>query len=188
MKTFIQRFGQKILGVLHGPDRLRFRGSRRFLASVTGMLRYLWRRKILLKDFKAFAGNITAQVREAAEEGAVRSGRPVLYLPNGQMDKEAWARQVAKRDGIHEGLIGVLKECRALLVVRGRRRPRGEKTRPAGWTKQVPALLPLLSGPRRRPGVCAFANVVSLHRAYRHEWSGMVGPANGWHRLGLSAA
>ena len=109
MKTFIQRFGQKILGVLHGPDRLRFRGSRRFLASVTGMLRYLWRRKILLKDFKAFAGNITAQVREAAEEVAVRSGRPVLYLPNGQMDKEAWARQVAKRDGIHEGLIGVLK-------------------------------------------------------------------------------
>jgi hypothetical protein len=109
MKTFIQRFGKRILGVLHGFDRLRFRGTRRFLASATGMLRYLWRRQILLKDFKAFASNITAQVRQAAEEVAVRSGRPVLYLPNGQMDKEAWARQLAKRDGIRVGLIGVLK-------------------------------------------------------------------------------
>lgn len=72
MKTFIQRFGKRILGVLHGFDRLRFRGTRRFLASATGMLRYLWRRQILLKDFKAFASNITAQVRQAAEEVAVR--------------------------------------------------------------------------------------------------------------------
>jgi hypothetical protein len=109
VKTFVQRFGQGILGILHGFDRVRFRGTRRFLASVGGMLGYLWRRQIYLKDFKGFAGNITAQVRQAAEEVAVSRGRPVLYLPNGQMDKEAWARQVAKRDGIGEGLIGVLR-------------------------------------------------------------------------------
>jgi hypothetical protein len=109
MKTFIQRFGKGILGCLHGFDRLRFRGTRRFLASVTGMLRYLWRRQVPLLEFKTYASNITAQVRQAAEEVAVRSGRPLLYLPNGQMDKEAWARQVAKRDGIEQGLIGVLK-------------------------------------------------------------------------------
>jgi hypothetical protein len=34
MKTFIQRFGRDILGVLHGLDRIRFRGTRRFLANV----------------------------------------------------------------------------------------------------------------------------------------------------------
>ena len=113
MKTFIQRFGKNILGVLHGFDRIRFRGTRRFLANVAGMLGYLWQRQVLLKDFKAFAGNITAQVRQAAEESAVRQGRPVAYLHNSAMDKEAWARDVAKRDGIQQGLIGVLKsvEC-----------------------------------------------------------------------------
>jgi hypothetical protein len=42
---------------LHGFDRLRFRGTRRFLANVAGMLSYLWQRRVLLKDFKAFAGN-----------------------------------------------------------------------------------------------------------------------------------
>lgn len=113
MKTFIGRFGKSILGVLHGFDRIRFRGTRRLLANVGGMLAYLWKRQVFLKDFKAFAGNITAQVRQAAEEVAESQGRPVEYLHNSAMDKEAWARQIAQRDGIQQGLIGVLKsvEC-----------------------------------------------------------------------------
>jgi hypothetical protein len=98
---------------LHGFDRIRFRGTRRFLANVTGMMGYLWQRQVLLKDFKAFAGNLTAQVRQAAEEGALSQNRPLEYLHNSDMEKEVWARQIAKRDGIQQGLIGVLKsvEC-----------------------------------------------------------------------------
>jgi hypothetical protein len=113
VKTFIQRFGHNVLGVLHGFDRIRFRGTRRFLANVAGMMNFLWHRQVLLKDFKTFAGNITAEVRRTAEEVAVQQKRPVEYLHNSVMDKEAWARQVAERDGIRAGLIGVLKavEC-----------------------------------------------------------------------------
>jgi hypothetical protein len=98
---------------LHGFDRIRFRGTRRFLANVSGMLGYLWQRQVPLKEFKAFAGDLTAQVRQAAEEVASSRGRPVVYLHNSHMDKEAWARQLAQRDGIRQGLIGVLKsvEC-----------------------------------------------------------------------------
>jgi len=109
MKNFIERFGKSILGVVHGFDRIRFRGTRRFLANAAGMLGYLWQRHVLLKDFKAFAGNITAQVRQAAEEVATSQGRPVEYLHNSDMDKEAWARELAQRNRIHQGLIGVLK-------------------------------------------------------------------------------
>lgn len=119
MKTFIQRFGQDILGVLHGFDRIRFRGTRRFLCNVTGMMAYLWQRQVLLKDFKSFAGDLTAEVRHAAEEVAVQAGRPILYLPNSAMDKEAWARDLARQDGIQQGLIGVLKSvecCRSYEV------------------------------------------------------------------------
>lgn len=113
MKTFIQRFGSHILGALHGFDRIRFRGTRRFLANVAGMMGFLWQRQVLLKDFKAFAAKITDEVRQAAEQTAIAQGRPVMYLHNSAMDKEQWAREVAKRDGIQEGLIGVLKavEC-----------------------------------------------------------------------------
>jgi hypothetical protein len=113
VKTFIQRFGANILGVLHGFDRIRFRGTRRFLANVAGMMNFLWHRQVLLKDFKAFAGAITAEVRQAAEASALRQGRPIAYLHNSDMKKEDWARQVAQRDGIQQGLVGVLKavEC-----------------------------------------------------------------------------
>jgi len=113
MKTFIQRFGNNILGVLHGFDRMRFRGTRRFLANVAGMMNYLWHRQVLLKDFKAFAGKITNEVRQAAEQSAVEQGRPIEYLHNSDMKKEDWARQVAKQDDIQQGLVGVLKavEC-----------------------------------------------------------------------------
>jgi hypothetical protein len=109
VKTFIQRFGKDILGVLHGFDRIRFRGTRRFLANVAGMMSFLWHRRVLLKDFKAFAGTLTAEVRQAAEASALRQGRPIVYLHNSALDKEDWARQVAQRDGIEQGLIGVLK-------------------------------------------------------------------------------
>jgi hypothetical protein len=113
VKTFIERFGNNILGVLHGFDRIRFRGTRRLLANVAGMMGFLWQRQVLLKDFKAFAGNLTAEVRQAAEEVAVQQGRPIEYLHNSAMKKEDWARTLAKRDGIQQGLIGVLKavEC-----------------------------------------------------------------------------
>jgi hypothetical protein len=48
VKAFIQRFGAKILGVLHGFDRIRFRGTRRSLADVAGMMSFLWQRQVLL--------------------------------------------------------------------------------------------------------------------------------------------
>jgi hypothetical protein len=113
VKTFIKRFGKNILGVLHGFDRIRFRGTRRFLANVAGMMNFLWHRQVLLKDFEAFAGHITAEVRQAAETVAHEQGRPVEYLHSNAIDKEAWARQIAKKDGIRQGLVGVLKavEC-----------------------------------------------------------------------------
>ena len=33
MKSFLQHFGSLVLGILHGFDRLRFRGSKRLLCN-----------------------------------------------------------------------------------------------------------------------------------------------------------
>ena len=41
MKSFLQRFGALILGVLHGFDRLRLRGSKRLLCNPPGVGRFL---------------------------------------------------------------------------------------------------------------------------------------------------
>ncbi len=109
MKAFIRRFAGRILGVLHGFDRIRLRGTKRLLANVGGMLNYLWQEQVLLKHFKSYASAITAEVRRAAEEVATSQGRPVKYLGSSGLDKEALAKEIADRDGIDRGLLCVLK-------------------------------------------------------------------------------
>jgi hypothetical protein len=109
MKTFIQRFAGKIFGALHGFDRIRLRGTKRFLANTKGMLNFLWQEGVLLKHFKEYASAVTSKVRDTGEQEAIQQGRPVEYFSSSKTDKEAWAKEVVKRDGIREGLIGVVK-------------------------------------------------------------------------------
>jgi hypothetical protein len=52
VKTFIQRFGAQILGVLHGFDRLRLRGSKRLLCTPGGVFSFLAQGPVPLKDYK----------------------------------------------------------------------------------------------------------------------------------------
>src|SRR5262249_44835064 len=107
MKRFLQRLTGNVLGSLSGFDRLRFRGTKRLLASVKGMLSYLWQMDLLLKDFKAHALSMTEQIRAATEQAAQAAGRPVQYLPSSSQSKEELARHIAARDGIRAGLIAV---------------------------------------------------------------------------------
>jgi hypothetical protein len=129
MKRFIQRHGQKIVGVLSGFDRMRFRGSFTPLTTAGGLLMWLWRAGVLLKDFKAFAQDLTDQIRRATEAAAVAAGRPVRYL-NGFVNKEALVQQIrAKQGAAASGLIAVLSAvegCRSYEVQGNRKSHRIE--------------------------------------------------------------
>jgi DNA-binding HxlR family transcriptional regulator len=105
---FFDRFGSQISGVLCGFDRLRLRGTLRYLFQPTVMEAYLNACRILIKDFGAFAQKITDRVKAAAYQAAELAGRPVLYLNSSQRSKEDIAREVARRDGVSKGLIAVL--------------------------------------------------------------------------------
>jgi hypothetical protein len=108
MDGFIRRLGSVVTGVLNGFDRLRFRGTKRLLASVKGMMSYLWQMDILLKNFKEHSLAVTEQVRQAAEQVSRASGRPLVYLNSPSIIKEDRAREIARRDGITQGLICIL--------------------------------------------------------------------------------
>src|SRR5687768_7113720 len=56
---FIQRFEDRITGVLSGFDRLVLRGSLLSIVSVEGMKRLLWLKHVLLKDFGKWAQRMT---------------------------------------------------------------------------------------------------------------------------------
>ena len=117
--VFIQKHQEKIIGVLHGFDRLRFSGTLRALYHVPVMRDYLYKCRILFKDFRGFALNTTDKIKAATQALAERAGRPIVYLPSTKSSKESVALELAKRDQIQNGLIGVLscvENCRTYTV------------------------------------------------------------------------
>lgn len=109
MQTFLARFGTEIKGVLSGFDRVRFRGTIRWLASERGLGTYLNTQRILLKDFKGWAMGLTDQIKQATERLAERLGRPLIYLPSSSERKETRAAHIAQADGVTSGLIAVFQ-------------------------------------------------------------------------------
>jgi hypothetical protein len=108
MQSFIQRHAANVIGVLNGFDRVRLRGTLRWLANTQGMLSYLYAAKILLKEFKDYAVGVTERIRAASHQLAEEAGRPLMYLNSTAISKEETARKIAERDGVKEGLICVL--------------------------------------------------------------------------------
>ena len=118
MKDFLQRFGHLVLGVLHGFDRMRFRGSKRQLCHVGGMMSWLAHQRILLKDYRAFTKDTTLSLCRAIEAPAEQAGL-YRYLNNSQDSKEETALQMAAEQGRTEGSIAVLgcvEPCQTLNV------------------------------------------------------------------------
>lgn len=107
MQSFIQRHSSQVIGVLSGFDRVRLRGTLRWLSNVRGMMDYLSVVSVLLKDFTGYAKEITEQIRQRTKQDAEQAGRPLIYLNNSQTSKEEQAREIARRDHIQEGLICV---------------------------------------------------------------------------------
>lgn len=118
---FIARFQDRIIGVLSGFDRLVFRGTLRHLAFLAGLLGFMRRRRVLLKEFGGWAEGMTQQVKAASLRAAEAFDRPVVYLASSQTDKEAIARKIALEDGITEGLVTTLtcvEPCQSFEIYR----------------------------------------------------------------------
>jgi len=107
VKSFIQRHRDKIKGVLSGLDRIRFRGTLRSIAHPWGLKHFLQAAGVLLKDFKDYVLGRTRQVQQAAERVAHEAGRPLVYLPRSTTSKEDLARDIARKDGVTQGLVAV---------------------------------------------------------------------------------
>lgn len=97
MQGFIQRHAASVIGVLSGFDRVRLRGTLRWLSNVRGMYGFLQASSVLLKDFTRYAKGITEQIRQRTIDDAQQAGRPVIYLNSSQECKEKVAREVAER-------------------------------------------------------------------------------------------
>ena len=109
MQEIIKRHANNIYGVLSGFDRVRFRGTIRWLGSVRGVMTFLWEIQVRMTAFTAWAKGLTAQVVEASERIAEVSGRPMIYLYSSSERKDERALEIARTDKVREGLICVFK-------------------------------------------------------------------------------
>jgi hypothetical protein len=122
MKSFLQRFGSLVLGVLHGFDRLRLRGSKRLLCNPGGVSSFLSQSQVPLKDYKDYAKETTVALCKSIETEAKVAGL-YQYLNNSQQSKEETALRMAAEHGREQGLIAVLgcvEPCQ-VVQVRGNR-------------------------------------------------------------------
>ena len=133
MNTFVQRHRDSVIGVLSGFDRVRIRGTLRWLCYPDGLAKHLSKMRVLLKDFKAYAQHFTDRVRQGIEAVAQAGGRPMAYLASPAISKEDRARAIAERDGIREGLICVLSAVEPFrsFEIRGNRATRELELRSA---------------------------------------------------------
>lgn len=104
----IEKFKDKINGVLTGFDRMIIKGHIMQLFSDSGKRYFLSQENVLLKDFSEYAEKITKALKENVDKILEETGRPYIYLPSSKTSKEGTAQDVLKRDPVEEGLICVV--------------------------------------------------------------------------------
>lgn len=123
MLDFMRLYQDKVMGAISGWDRIRFRGTVRWLASNLGINSYLASHGVLYKDFGKWAEAITKRVRSACAKQAQALDIPTIYLRSSGVDKEAMARDIARERGLETGdicMFSVVEPCYAPMV-RGNR-------------------------------------------------------------------
>jgi hypothetical protein len=108
LNAFVTQHQSQVSGLLSGFDRLRFKGSLPQLDCPRTLEAYLAVKKVLHKDFKEFALDLTQRIKAASQRIAEAAGRPFRYLPSSLTRKETLARELIDKEQVQEGLIGVL--------------------------------------------------------------------------------
>ena len=82
-------------------------GTIRTLQSVRGMMGYLGRVHVLLKDFRRYAEGITTRIRDHGHAMAKAAGTSVQFIRISSLRKEALVERIVEQKGIKQGLVGV---------------------------------------------------------------------------------
>jgi len=108
MTNFIDKYRNKLAGILSGFDRIVFRGMFRNLLYSAGMASYLNFKGILLKDFDTFVYAQTNYLRISLYKYVENMKRPVIYLESSSIRKEKKVQEILHKNPIDTGLICLL--------------------------------------------------------------------------------
>lgn len=127
MQEFVRQHAGRVIGVLNGFDRLRFKGTLRRISSVRGLGSFLSYMGVLLKDAGGWMQQRSEELKKASLAMAEELGRPVQYVNDSALRKEDLALEIARRDGIEAGLVCVLTAVEPCQSFEIRRNHQGKK-------------------------------------------------------------
>lgn len=108
VSEFLARHNDKVTGVISGFDRLRLQGTLRALYVPEILEGYLWRAKVLCKDFKSHVQQVSERICAAAETTARRAGLSVRYVRSAATRKEDLIAEALRERPRAKGLVAVL--------------------------------------------------------------------------------
>jgi hypothetical protein len=108
MDTIIERYSNKIAGILSSFDRIIIQGTLPMLCYAEGMASYLRARNIRLFDYPRFAEPYRDQIRKNAERIAKDSGIEIEFMRKTSFRKDDRIAEVIKKRGTHPGLVYIL--------------------------------------------------------------------------------
>jgi len=76
----MELYQDKIVGAIKGLDRIRFRGTLRWLATQRGLGTFMNHTGILLKDFSGWVNGLTTRIRDSAQQRAKELGIDPVQL------------------------------------------------------------------------------------------------------------
>jgi hypothetical protein len=106
--TLVERYADRILGVLSCYDRVIVRGGIRGFDYAQAMESYLRWRKIPLFDFPKFAKPYRDAIRDNAERLARENGIDVQFIRHHQVRKEDIVARILEKRGDGPGLVAIL--------------------------------------------------------------------------------
>jgi hypothetical protein len=125
MNHFIQRFSDRVTGILNGYDRLMIHGNLRRISYPVGMKDFLCDNDVLLKEFGKYAEKVSEKIRQQVKSLAMKAKRPLIHVNSSRQNKEHIALDVARQDKVKEGLIATLscvESCRSYGIEASRER------------------------------------------------------------------
>ncbi|MCP4896840.1 MAG: MarR family transcriptional regulator, partial [bacterium] len=113
MGSLIDRYHNKVAGVLSCWDRVVIRGTLPGLCYAAGMTSYLNAQHIRIFDYPRFAEPLRDEVRSNAEKLAAKAGIEVEFMRKSSSRKETRIKEVLKQRGDRPGLVHILSAMEA---------------------------------------------------------------------------
>ena len=126
MNTILEQYKDKINGSFSFFDRMILKGHIRQFFSSSGKQYFLSERNVLIKDFSAFAEQVTSSIVSRVEEFAHASGRPLRYLTSPKISKEQTALEILESSPVDEGLICILSAVEYCQTLQPRKKEDGK--------------------------------------------------------------